>query len=59
MKIIEKKELNKLVPEECKKLKDKEQNENEEEYLCKEAYIPKSLTLEKCKEKFVEVEEEV
>lgn len=57
MEIVKKELLNKLVPGEGMKLKDKEQNENEEIYYCKEAYIPKTLTLEDCKEKFEEVEE--
>lgn len=57
MKIVEKEKFNILVAEEGK-LRDKEQNE-EEIYYCKEAYIPKTITLEDCEKKFEEVSEEI
>jgi len=59
MKIIEKEKFNKLVPEEGKQLRDKKQDENEEIYYFKEAYLPKNMTLEECKEKFEEVEDNI
>lgn len=59
MKIIEKEKFNILEAEKGKQLRDKEQNENEDIYYFKEAYLPKSMTLEECEEKFIEVEDEV
>lgn len=56
MKIIKKEKYNLLIPEEGKILKEKEQMENEE-YLFKEAYLPKNITLEECKKKFIEGDE--
>lgn len=59
MKIVEKEKFNMLIAEEGKQLIDKEEVESEEKYYFKQAYIPKKMTLEECKEKFVEVEENI
>ncbi|MCI8654487.1 MAG: hypothetical protein HFJ48_01225 [Clostridia bacterium] len=56
MKIIEKEKYNLLVAEEGRILKEREKIENEE-YLFKEAYLPKNITLEECKKKFIEGDE--
>lgn len=54
MKIIEKEKFNILVPEKDNVLIEKEK-QNEETF--KEAYLPKSITLEECKQKFIEIVE--
>ncbi len=57
MKIVKKEKFNILVAEEGKKLKNKE-NTEDEVYYFNEAYIPKTMTLEDCEKKFEEVEDE-
>lgn len=59
MRILEKEKFNMLIADTDKVLIDKEEVEKENPYYFKEAYIPKTMTLQECKEKFVEVEENI
>ncbi len=56
MQIIEDEKFNILRADESKQLTYNE--EQEEPYYFKEAYIPKKITLEECKEKFIEIDKE-
>lgn len=58
MRILEKEKFNMLIAEGGKILIDKEDTEIKEKYYFKQAYIPKTFTIQECENKFIEIEEE-
>lgn len=57
MEIKEKENFNLLIPQKGYKLRNRQIEENEEPYYFKEAYLPKTITIKECDEKFIELEE--